>query len=300
MSFGTSMSSNVYYRIENEPYGKVWALRAGDVHQPLRLPGQVAEQFDTGANGATERSYNNFRWYRPGWGIYSQEDPIGITGGLNAYEFAGGNPSMRSDSLGLRFDGGTPTSLQPYINLLLQDSPIFSMYYNQVLNAPELYHLDDLGLDDGEFNADVQVFGGTESELGIRTQFGNRGNELIYSELAHEFYHAYHHSRCFAQWKAYSNSYFSSSHVVNGEPTTLEERNAFSASHNILVQLARAGRFKLRNWIGPPWLPVDPQIPGLADQMDDANMSWGQFMDSRRSWWNAKNYSPSLLHCGCP
>src|ERR1017187_6829844 len=88
----TDSSANVYWRMETEPYGKVWALRAGDVHQPLRLPGQVAEQFDRGTNGATERSYNNFRWYRPGWGRYSQADPIGLAGGSNPYGYASDNP----------------------------------------------------------------------------------------------------------------------------------------------------------------------------------------------------------------
>ena len=71
----TNSSGSISYQAEYEPYGKVFALRAGDVHQPLRFPGQVAEQFDLGANGATERSYNVFRWYRPGWGRYTQTDP---------------------------------------------------------------------------------------------------------------------------------------------------------------------------------------------------------------------------------
>jgi len=98
----TDSSANVYWRAEYEPYGKVWALRASDVHQPLRLPGQVAEQFDTGANGATERTYNVFRWYRSGWGKYSQGDPLGIAGGVNPYEYASGNPITTIDPLGLK------------------------------------------------------------------------------------------------------------------------------------------------------------------------------------------------------
>ena len=50
------------------------AMRTGDSHQPLRLPGQEAEQLNLGPNGMTERSYNIFRWYRGGWGRYSQGD----------------------------------------------------------------------------------------------------------------------------------------------------------------------------------------------------------------------------------
>ena len=72
----TNGSDAVTWQAEHEPYGQVWALRAGDVHQPLRLPGQVAEQFDAGANGASELSYNLMRWYRPGWGRYAEPDLI--------------------------------------------------------------------------------------------------------------------------------------------------------------------------------------------------------------------------------
>ncbi|HXM19101.1 MAG TPA: RHS repeat-associated core domain-containing protein [Candidatus Tumulicola sp.] len=95
-------SGTISYQAEYEPHGKIFALRSGDVHQPLRLPGQVAEQFDTGANGATERSYNVFRWYRPGWGRYWQADSSGIAGGLNLFGYSGANPIALTDPLGLQ------------------------------------------------------------------------------------------------------------------------------------------------------------------------------------------------------
>ena len=59
----TNSSGAVSYWADYEPYGKVYGLRPGlsDLHQPIRLPGQVAEQFETGANGATDLSYNNAR-----------------------------------------------------------------------------------------------------------------------------------------------------------------------------------------------------------------------------------------------
>jgi RHS repeat-associated protein len=97
----TDSSANVYFRMETEPYGKVWALRAGDGHQPLRLPGQIAEQFDTGANGLTERSYNLFRWYQPGWGRYTQGDPIGLVASVNPFEYIGDAPLNTFDFWGL-------------------------------------------------------------------------------------------------------------------------------------------------------------------------------------------------------
>ena len=74
----TEANTAVSWQAEHEPYGAVWALRSGDVHQPLRAPGQASEQFDTGANGLSALSYNNARWYRPSWGRYTQSDPFGI------------------------------------------------------------------------------------------------------------------------------------------------------------------------------------------------------------------------------
>jgi RHS repeat-associated protein len=97
----TSSAQGVTWRAEYEPFGEVYALRSYDRHQPLRLPGQEAEQLGTGANGVTERSYNVHRWYRGGWGRYSQADPIGLRSDLNPFRYAGGNPSIYTDSLGL-------------------------------------------------------------------------------------------------------------------------------------------------------------------------------------------------------
>jgi RHS repeat-associated protein len=118
----TDSSNNVYWRAEHEPYGKVWALRAGDAHQPLRLPGQVTEQFDMGANGMTERSYNNHRWYRPGWGRYTQSDPIGLAGDINPFRYAWDSPVEFSDPTGLdvyigeRPIPGFPGNVEPFHN----------------------------------------------------------------------------------------------------------------------------------------------------------------------------------------
>jgi RHS repeat-associated protein len=67
----------------------------------LRFPGQEAEQLGTGANGVTERSYNVHRWYRAGWGRYTQADPIGLAGGLALYSYAAGAPGSLVDPLGL-------------------------------------------------------------------------------------------------------------------------------------------------------------------------------------------------------
>jgi hypothetical protein len=64
----TSAAQGITWRAEYEPYGAVYNLRSLDQHQPLRLPGQEAEQLNSGANGVGSRSYNINRWYEPAAG----------------------------------------------------------------------------------------------------------------------------------------------------------------------------------------------------------------------------------------
>ena len=45
--------------------------------------------------------YNIFRWYRSGWGRYTQSDPIGLRGGYNLFQYAAADPVGTSDPLGL-------------------------------------------------------------------------------------------------------------------------------------------------------------------------------------------------------
>jgi RHS repeat-associated protein len=46
-------------------------------------------------------SYNIFRWYRAGWGRYTQADPLGIEGDPHPYPYALNNPVRFIDLLGL-------------------------------------------------------------------------------------------------------------------------------------------------------------------------------------------------------
>jgi RHS repeat-associated protein len=68
----TDQAAMVVWRVERAPYGEVVTYRAGGSrNQPLAFPGQE----DRG-----ELSYNIFRWYRSGWGRYTQADPIAVGG----------------------------------------------------------------------------------------------------------------------------------------------------------------------------------------------------------------------------
>lgn len=100
----TTSTGQLYWQADYEPFGAVYDERTADVHQPLRLPGQEAEEFSTaeGPNGASGRYYNGFRWYRPSFARYTQPDPIGSSGSTyNLYAYANNNAFAYVDPLGL-------------------------------------------------------------------------------------------------------------------------------------------------------------------------------------------------------
>src|SRR3954447_5529537 len=95
----TDGSGSVIWRAEYDPYGDVWTMRAGAARdQVLRFPGQEY----AGKWERMEERYNIFRWYRAGWGRYTQADPIGLLGGSNLYTYVKDNPVDSSDPLGLK------------------------------------------------------------------------------------------------------------------------------------------------------------------------------------------------------
>lgn len=54
--------------------------------------------------GSTGLLYRRNRFYDPGTGQFTQQDPIGLAGGLNVYGFANGDPINFSDPFGLKAD----------------------------------------------------------------------------------------------------------------------------------------------------------------------------------------------------
>jgi len=95
----TNEPSSVIWRAEYEPYGDLYTLRTGTTasEQPLRFLGQ---EYERKWEGAEER-YNVFRWYRAGWGRYTQGDPIGLHNSVNLYAYGHDDPTGHIDPLGL-------------------------------------------------------------------------------------------------------------------------------------------------------------------------------------------------------
>jgi RHS repeat-associated protein len=104
----TDTLANVFWRAEHEPYGRVFTLRTANQHQPLRLPGQESEELNISADGdgASERFYNIFRWYRYGWDRYTQPDPLSLQSGINLFAYSKGSPTNYSDPSGLACKSG--------------------------------------------------------------------------------------------------------------------------------------------------------------------------------------------------
>ncbi len=75
------------------PFGKA-SIRLSERTLNLRYPGQYFDS-ETGTH------YNYFRDYDPSLGRYLTSDPIGLTGGLNSYAYAGLQPTQLIDPLGL-------------------------------------------------------------------------------------------------------------------------------------------------------------------------------------------------------
>jgi RHS repeat-associated protein len=96
----TDATGTVIWRIEREPYGRTFATRTGATrHQPLAFPGQEEQGGET--------AYNIFRWYRAGWGRYTQADPIALSGGMNLFGYANSSPTNFFDQSGLASEAGS-------------------------------------------------------------------------------------------------------------------------------------------------------------------------------------------------
>lgn len=89
----TDWEGNVVWSARYRVYGNVVRKDVEQVENNIRFQGQYWDE-ETGLH------YNRFRYYDPGTGQFTQQDPIGLLGGDNIYQYAP-NPTNWSDPLGL-------------------------------------------------------------------------------------------------------------------------------------------------------------------------------------------------------
>ena len=97
----TDAAGNLCWSGQYDTFGKLQgqtvagaAKRQGaQYQQPLRYAGQYQDD-ESGLH------YNLFRYYEPEVGRFTTQDPIGLRGGLNLYQYAP-NPLMWVDPFGL-------------------------------------------------------------------------------------------------------------------------------------------------------------------------------------------------------
>ncbi len=89
----TNNRGDIVWSARYKTYGNLALKDVDDVENNLRFQGQYFDQ-ETGLH------YNRHRYYNPNTGQFTQQDPIGLLGGLNNYQYAN-NPIQWVDPLGL-------------------------------------------------------------------------------------------------------------------------------------------------------------------------------------------------------
>ncbi len=91
-------SGEVVWRVQYKTYGNVAVKEIEEVENNLRFQGQYFDE-ETGLH------YNRHRYYDPGTGQFTTQDPIGLLGGVNNYQYAP-NPITWLDPYGLKCKEG--------------------------------------------------------------------------------------------------------------------------------------------------------------------------------------------------
>ena len=81
------------WKVRYKTYGNVAVLEFDEVENNLRFQGQYFDE-ETGLH------YNRHRYYNPNTGQFISQDPIGLLGGINNYQYAP-NPTGWVDPFGL-------------------------------------------------------------------------------------------------------------------------------------------------------------------------------------------------------
>jgi RHS repeat-associated protein len=95
------LNTNWYHCLEVEwPAPHVWVTRETR-NRSINGPNAWMGTLIDGMRDNSGHMYMRNRYYDPATGRFTQEDPIGLAGGLNAYGFANGDPVSYTDPYGL-------------------------------------------------------------------------------------------------------------------------------------------------------------------------------------------------------
>ncbi|WP_444934006.1 glycohydrolase toxin TNT-related protein [Microbulbifer sp. JTAC008] len=98
----TNQEGEVVWSVAYKSYGNIALAHENQIEQPIRFQGQYFDE-ETGLH------YNRFRYYDPEVGEFTQQDPIGLLGGVNNYRYAP-NPVGWIDPYGLKSKDCPPSN----------------------------------------------------------------------------------------------------------------------------------------------------------------------------------------------
>ena len=134
----------------------------GEFEFNLRYPGQYFDK-------ESELHYNGFRTYDPKTGRYTQPDPIGLAGGWNRFNYAGGNALVFSDPNGLAAQAVAPVAMAlPAVMVGYAISPGFRGWVNNSAKqcAAAIGRFSDRMFSDAPSIPDVLVGDQSDSRAG--------------------------------------------------------------------------------------------------------------------------------------
>jgi RHS repeat-associated protein len=154
--------------------------------------------------------YRRNRYYDPSSGRFTQEDPIGLAGGLNVYGFAAGDPVSYSDPYGLYIivqgDRRYRTAVRNALQYMAANSESFARVYNALAASTEVtVMIANHGISncrswsgnctrrDGETGAWIQFRPKTREYVQAQYGFTMGEGDWFLDDglvLAHELYHA--------------------------------------------------------------------------------------------------------------
>ncbi|AHG65400.1 type VI secretion system tip protein TssI/VgrG [Advenella mimigardefordensis] len=117
-------SRRIVWAAQMDTYGRVTKQIVADVDNPIRFPGQYYDA-ESGLH------YNRFRYYDAEAGRYINQDPIGLQGGSNQYQYVANNPLTAVDPMGLEkwdWNGVGDTAVCSYYDDMFKAHPKCDYY----------------------------------------------------------------------------------------------------------------------------------------------------------------------------